>query len=135
MLSIVAYDLLNVIVQDELAVQDVIAYLRAIPASTESDPRSVLRELVAGGFVQFRVHEDYGRGRQPPLHPTGAVVEFDRAWVQCFKDGAGPAGPTGFSGPTITVTDTEAGVRECHAKCYDAYMDELRRDFGWPSRP
>lgn len=134
MLSLVAYHLLNVIVESELSAHELrLGLLR--PALSDAAVDRVLheslRELVEGGFVVWAHHPHYGEGSRPENTP-GDREKLDLAWASCFAS-QGPRGycPTRDAPGALVFEGTELGTRETFAPCYDAYLSELRARFDW----
>lgn len=91
-----------------------------------------MSELVGSELVRFTVHENYGTRPEPQPVLPGTIDQFRRAWTHCFG-AAGPRNevPDKDSPSTITIGTTDRGRAENHDSRYEAYLSQLRDDFGW----
>lgn len=132
MLSITAYDLLNVIVEGEVTVHTLRAALIAREFSDAGANEVLLNcliELCECGAVVCRVENDYGSNALAPASCESAV-ELVAAWGRVFGID-GPRGADVTSG-TISVETTDLGSTLALDSQYDIYLPYLRELFDWP---
>ncbi len=134
MLSMPAFHLLNIIVTGEVSAHELRGTLAADTgqANVGETLKEALIELGVRGFVRWRLHEDYGSRPEPPLLDATDQASLARAWSYCFGS-VEPRGayPGESQQRTITLQVTPEGKIESEAARYQAFLPELRRDFGW----
>ena len=131
MLSISAYDLLNVIVEGEVTAHTLWAGLRhrlGTDRAADEQLLSALCELCTRECIAWSEEHEYGRSarQDPSVYTVGALVD---SWLAGF-DRAGPRGdqPCSF---TLSIRATLAGERESQHTRYEVYGPLLRAWFDW----
>jgi hypothetical protein len=131
MLSITAYDQLNVIVEGEITVHILKLGLlgRNFSNLTANEVLlSTLVELSEAKAILCFSHSEYGYSR-PQL--IGNTIELLNEWSRQFGTN-GPEGSIETSG-TISITVTEFGKKLVLEKTYEVYLPFLRKWCGWPN--
>jgi hypothetical protein len=132
MLSVSAYDMLNVIVDGAVTVHVLRLGLidRGFPARLASGAlMDRLIELCEHQAIVFCAETNYG-GPQCDVSAGRSTVELIAAWERIF----GPHGPAEaeVTSGTISIEPTELGKTIASDSKYEVYLPLLREFWGWP---
>ena len=133
MLSISAYDLLNVIVEGEVTVHVLRLGLisRGFSDVTASEALlDYLIELCEAQAITFLAETTYGGGTYGESSVGGSTAELLAAWRKIFGT-FGPA-EAEVSTSTISFDTTEKGAEIATSTDYDLYLPFLRAWCDWP---
>lgn len=133
MISISAYDLLNVIAEGEVTVQTLGLNLTSRGHTKRTADETILNcliELCEAGLVACRSEHDYGN-QTPKDKAISNAVELVKSWTNFYGVDSGPTDAD--ENQTITVEITKIGQETVLSSSYDLYLPILKNQFGWPA--
>ncbi len=133
MVSVTAYDLLNVIVEGEVTVHVLRLGLvdRGFSNSTVNEVLlGCLIELCEAKAIRCYAEASYGQPQRDDVQLCQSAAELVSAWTALF----GTQGPTEdqVSSSTMSVETTECGAGIAVDDKYDIYLPFLKDLCGWP---
>ena len=132
MISITAYDLLNIIVEGEVTTQVLGLNLVSRGHSKTTADETVLNcliELCEAGFIACQSRNDYGSS-SPKDRGITNTPDLIESWTELFGINSGPTNMD--ENKTITIEITDLGRQIVVSEDYDLYLPILKSQFQWP---